>query len=83
MHFIDKNVLELPAGMDNYRYVEKVFSRFFINKSQTTSNDKNNSDIDDNDKADINTREKEHIKDVQKYQQYQENQQDQQPWSDS
>jgi DNA-directed RNA polymerase subunit M len=84
-HLIDKNVLELPAGMDNYRYAEKVFSRFFINKSQTTkaSNDKNNNDVDDNDKADINTREKEHIKDVQKYQQYQENQQDQQPWSDS
>jgi len=33
------------------------------------------------DKADINSEEKESIKDLQKYQQYQESQQNQQPWA--
>jgi transcription factor S len=35
------------------------------------------------DKADINTEEKENIKDLQEYQQYQENKQYRQPWGSS
>jgi DNA-directed RNA polymerase subunit M len=89
-HFIDyngKNIFEATLGSVDYKGVEKEFCGFFHNKSEIvkTLNDKNGDTVEEEDdnKADINTREKEHIKDIQQYQQYQENQQGQQPWSDS
>ena len=48
------------------------------------NNDDNNLEKDnDTEKVDINTEEKENVKELQKYQQYQEDQQNQQPWGSS
>ncbi|HEY6537054.1 MAG TPA: zinc ribbon domain-containing protein [Candidatus Nitrosocosmicus sp.] len=49
-----------------------------------SNSDKGQIKVDDNnEKVDINTEEKENIKDLESYQQYQEEQQYQQPWSSS
>ena len=81
----NKNLFELVARTDADTCAEKMFSRFFHDKVEITksSNDNNHDNVEDDDEADINSKEKENIKDLQQYQQYQENQQDQQPWSDS
>ena len=44
-------------------------------------NVKSSSSNDNDDKADINTREKENIKDIENYQRYQQTEQDDQPWA--
>ena len=87
--FIDYNgkaIFEATsAGSVDYAAIENDSCRFFNNNSEIgkTLSDKNGDTVEEDDRADINTREKEHIKDIQQYQQYQENQQGQQPWSDS
>src|SRR5919107_2149996 len=56
--------------------------------TKTIDNNKNNnnnsdSNIEDDDRVDINTEERENVKEIEQYQQYQESQQNQLPWSDS
>ena len=77
----------------NYKNQQENLSSdgFFNGKylfTKTIDNNKNNnnnsdSNIEDDDRVDINTEERENVKEIRQYQQYQESQQNQQPWSDS
>jgi DNA-directed RNA polymerase subunit M/transcription elongation factor TFIIS len=78
----DKNNFEL---MDKYdiRNMEKIASMYLNNGTQFTQDgDDRNGDGND-DKADINSEEKENIQDLQQYQQYQESLQHQQSLASS
>jgi DNA-directed RNA polymerase subunit M/transcription elongation factor TFIIS len=94
MDYFYKNALELTDKND-YKSEGNLptpfFNRHFL-YVKATDNDKNNNNnnddddgnnVEDDDKADINTEERENVKEIQQYQQYQESQQNQQPWSDS
>lgn len=75
----DKNVFDLTDKYDVCR-MKRMASLYPNNGIQFTqdNNDRNGDDGND-DKADINIKEKENIKDLEQYQQFQENQQYQQP----
>ena len=80
---IEKNIFDLTDKYD-ICHMEKMASLHLNNGIKPTKdNDDGSGDDDDGneDKADINSEEKESIKDLQEYQKYQENQQYQQPWS--
>jgi DNA-directed RNA polymerase subunit M/transcription elongation factor TFIIS len=77
---------------NDYNCQENLSNEFSERNSvykEAIANDKNDrsrggdNDIEDEDKADINTEERENVKEIKQYQQYQESQQNQQPWADS
>jgi len=89
MDYFYKNANKL-FNENDYKSQENISIEFSNRKflyTKTIANDKNNNNddnnIEDEDKADINTEERENVKEIQQYQQYQESQQNQQPWSDS
>src|SRR4029079_16898150 len=89
MDYFYKNANKL-FNENDYKSQENIsteFSKRNFLYTKTIANDKNNNkddnNIEDEDKADINTEESENVKEIQQYQQYQESQQNQQPWSDS
>ena len=82
MEPFDKNVFELMDRYDVY-LMEKMASLCLNNGIQSAQDDDDRSGGGNDDKADINSEEKENMKDLQQYQQYQENLQHQQSLASS
>jgi len=78
----DKNNFELMDKFDT-RNMEKIASLYLNNGTQFAQDDDDRNGDGNDDKADINSEEKENIKDLQQYQQYQESLQHQQSLASS
>lgn len=80
MEIFDKNFNGMMEEEDSNNYYKIVY-QYLDNIIQFINNNGDSAKNDADDKADINTEEKENVKELQQYQQYQEDQQNKQPWS--